>query len=223
MIQNIFLNQFCFKFVYIVEKTAKAIIIENMERRIFHGILSPTDVAQALLAEFNQGNLRAQVLGKSEKLAVQIGTRPGAASGGQTAVTVTIQKAPDGIMVELGQQAWLGVAASLGQTAFSLFRNPFSLIGRLDDLAQDIESLQLSENVWQVIARTAASAGASHQLTDRMSRLTCEFCGTANPLGEPACIACGAPMGNAHPTSCAHCGFVVMRDESTCPNCGKKL
>ena len=194
-----------------------------MERRIFHGILSPTDIAQALLAEFNRGNLRAQVVGKSDKLAVQIGTRLGSKSGGQTAITVTVQKAPDGIMVELGQQAWLGVAASLGQTAFSLFRNPFSLIGRLDDLAQDIESLQLSESVWEVIARTAASAGASHQLTDRMSRLTCEFCGTANPLGEPACIACGAPLGDTHPTSCSNCGFVILRDETICPNCGKKL
>ena len=194
-----------------------------MERRIFHGVLSPTDIAQALLAEFNRGNIRAQVVGKSDKLAVQIGTRPGAMSGGQTAITVTIQKVTDGIMVELGQQAWLGVAASLGQTAFSLFRNPFSLIGRLDDLAQDIESLQISENVWEVIARTAASAGASHQLSDRMSRLTCEFCGTANPHGEPACIACGAPLGDAHPTSCSNCGFVIIRDESTCPNCGHKL
>lgn len=194
-----------------------------MERRIFHGILSPTDIAQALLAEFNRGNLRAQVVGKSDKLAVQIGTRPGSLSGGQTAITVTIQKAPDGIMVELGQQAWLGVAASLGQTAFSLFRNPFALIGRLDDLAQDIESLQLSENVWEVIARTAASAGASHQLTDRLSRLTCEYCGTANPLGEPACIACGAPLGEIHPTSCGNCGFVVLRNETICPNCGKKI
>jgi hypothetical protein len=194
-----------------------------MERRIFHGILSPTDIAQALLAEFNRGNLRAQVIGKSEKLAVQIGTRLGSRSGGQTALTVTIQKAPDGIMVELGQQAWLGVAASLGQTAFSLFRNPFALISRLDDLAQDIESLQLSENVWEVIARTAASAGASHQLTDRMSRLTCEYCGTANPLGEPACIACGAPLGETHPISCRKCGFVVMRNETICPNCGNKV
>jgi DNA-directed RNA polymerase subunit RPC12/RpoP len=167
--------------------------------------------------------MRAQVLGQSNKLAVQIGTRPGAVSGGQTAITVTIQSVTDGIMVELGQQGWLGVAASLGQTAFSLFRNPFSLIGRLDDLAQDIESIQLSENVWQVIARTAASAGASHQLSDRMSRITCEFCQTANPLGESNCIACGAPMGNAHPTSCKNCGFVVMRNENTCPNCGKRI
>jgi hypothetical protein len=206
-----------------MEEFAKAIIIEKMERRIFHGILSPTDIAQALLAEFNQGNIHAQVLGKSDKLAVQIGTRPGAMSGGQTALTITIQKVTDGIMVELGQQAWLGVAASLGQTAFSLFRNPFNLIGRLDDLAQDIESLQLSEKVWEVIARTAASAGASHQLTDRMSRLTCEYCGTANPLGEPACIACGAPMGNAQPGSCSNCGFVTNKEETTCPNCGHKL
>jgi hypothetical protein len=194
-----------------------------MERRIFHGLLTPTDIAQALLAEFNQGNLRAQVLGKSDKLAVQIGTRPGSVSGGQTAITVTIQKVVDGVMVDIGQQAWLGVAASLGQTAISVFRNPFSLIGRLDDLAQDIESLQLSESVWQIIAQTAASAGASHQLTDRMSRLTCEYCGTANPLGEPACIACGAPLGNVHPTSCQNCGFVVLRNESICPNCGQKI
>jgi len=194
-----------------------------MERRIFHGILSPTDIAQALLAEFSRGNIRAQVLGKSDKLAVQIGTRPGTMSGGQTAITVTIQQVKDGVMVEIGQQAWLGVAASLGQTAFSLLRNPFSLIGRLDDLAQDIESLQLTENIWEVIARTAASAGASHQLTDRMSRLTCEFCGTANPYGEPACIACGAPLGETHPTSCQHCGFVVWKDEKICPNCNKAL
>jgi hypothetical protein len=194
-----------------------------MERRIFHGVLTPTDIAQALLAEFNQGNLRAQVLGKSDKLAVQIGTRPGSVSGGQTAITVTIQKVVDGVMVDIGQQAWLGVAASLGQTAISVFRNPFSLIGRLDDLAQDIESLQLSESVWQIIAQTAASAGASHQLTDRMSRLTCEYCGTAKPNGEPACIACGAPLGNVHPTSCQNCGFVVLRNESICPNCGHKI
>jgi hypothetical protein len=206
-----------------MEEGAKAIIIQNMERRVFHGILSPTDIAQALLAEFSRGNVRAQVLGKGDKLAVQIGTRPGAMSGGQTAITVTIQQLEDGVMVEMGQQAWLGIAASLGQTAVSVFRNPFSLLGRLDDLAQDVENLQLTENIWEVIARTAASAGAAHQLSDRMSRLTCEFCGTANPLGEPACIACGAPLGDVHPTSCNNCGFVVWKDETVCPNCNKKL
>jgi len=222
-IQNVVRKQFLFFFISILMNSANAIIIENMERRIFHGILSPSDIAQALLAEFNRRNIRAQVIGRGAKLAVQIGTRPGSMSGGQTAIAVTIQKMEDGIMVELGQQAWLGVAASLGQTALSLFRNPVSLIGRLDDLAQDIENLQLSENIWEIIARTAASAGAAHQLSDRMSRLTCEFCGTANPYGEPSCIACGAPLGETYPVSCKNCGFVVLRDESDCPNCGIKL
>ncbi|GAB4503759.1 MAG: hypothetical protein Fur0043_07510 [Anaerolineales bacterium] len=194
-----------------------------MGRRIFHGTLSPADIAQALLAEFNRGNFRAQVLGHSDKLAVQIGTRLGASSGGQTALTVTLQKVADGIMVEMGQQAWLGVAASLGQTAFSVLRNPWNLLGRLDDLAQDIESLQLSENVWQVIARSTAAAGASHELSERLRRVVCDYCRVANPIGEPTCIACGAPLGEAQPDTCPHCGFTVSRHETRCPNCGKSL
>jgi hypothetical protein len=194
-----------------------------MERQIFHGSLSPTDIAQALLAEFNHGNLRAQVIGQSSKLAIQIGTYRGSPSGGQTALTVNVQKVSDGIMVELGQQAWLGVAASLGQTAFTLLRNPFNLIGRLDDLAQDIASLQLQEHVWQVINREIASAGASHQLSDRLSKLLCEYCGTVNPLEEPACIACGAPLGDLYPTTCNNCGYVLTNSDTICPNCGKKV
>ena len=201
----------------------KAIIIDIMERKIYHGAISPTDIAQALLAEFNRGNLRAQILGQSNNMAVQIGTRLGATSGGQTALTVNVQKVQDGIMIELGQQAWLGVAASLGQTAFWLLRNPFNLIGRLDDLAQDIESLQLKERVWQVVAREVAAAGVSHQLSERLSKIICEYCGTTNPLDESACIACGAPFGDTYPTTCPHCGFVVSNVETVCPNCGKTL
>jgi DNA-directed RNA polymerase subunit RPC12/RpoP len=194
-----------------------------MERKIFHGSLSPTDIAQALLAEFNQGNLRAQVIGQSSKLAVQIGTHRASPSGGQTALTVNVQKVSDGIMVELGQQAWLGVAASLGQTAFSLLRNPFNLIGRLDDLAQDIVSLQLRERVWQVINREITAAGASLQLSDRLSKLLCEYCRTANPIEETACIACGAPLGDIYPTTCTNCGYVLASSDIKCPNCGYKV
>ena len=194
-----------------------------MERRIFHGSLKPVDLAQALLAEFNQGNLRAQTLGQSDKMIVQVGTQPGAMSGGQTALTVTIATVEDGIMVELGQQAWLGVATSLGMSALAALRNPFSLLGRLDDIAQDIENLQISERIWQIIGQAARAAGASTALSDRLSRLMCEYCGSANPLGEPACIACGAPLGEAQPATCSNCGFVVGKREKQCPSCGKAL
>jgi RNA polymerase subunit RPABC4/transcription elongation factor Spt4 len=194
-----------------------------MDRRIFHGKIKPNDVAQALMAEFNRGNLQAQMGGQSDKMMVQIATRTGAQSGGRTALTVTIQSTDDGVMIEIGQQAWLGLAASLGQTAFYALRNPFSLLGRLDDLAQDIENMQLSENVWKVIERTVASAGASHDLSERLRRVACEYCLTANPVGEGSCIACGAPLGNSQPTTCPNCGFVVAQGENTCPNCRKKL
>lgn len=183
----------------------------------------PVDVAQALLAEFNRTNLQAQTMSTKERMIVQIATRPGAMSGGETAVTVTIEQAPDGVMVQLGQQAWIGTAASLGWTALTALKNPFSLLGRLDDLAQDFENLQLTENIWRAIGRAAEAAGASHELSERFKRLTCEFCGVANPVGEPSCIACGAPLGNAQPRTCRNCGFLILHNETTCPNCGKQV
>jgi hypothetical protein len=194
-----------------------------MERKIFHGKIKPVDVAQALIAEFNQGNLRAQTLGQSDRMVVQIGTKPGSQSGGQTAVTVTIQKWEDGVMVELGQQAWLGVAASLGTSALAALRNPFNLLGRLDDIAQDIENLQIGERIWQVIAKTARAAGVSTELSERLKRITCEYCGTANPVGEPSCLACGAPLGKAQPNTCPNCGYLVQSGETTCDHCRQPL
>lgn len=175
------------------------------------------------MAEFNRGNLHAQLVGHANKLAIQIATRMGAQSGGQTALTVNIQSVEDGVMIEIGQQAWLGVAASLGQTAISALRNPFNLLGRLDDLAQDIENMQLQERVWNTIDRAAAALGASNKLSERLQRVICLYCDTANPLGEGSCIACGAPLGDLHPTTCPNCGFAVTKEETTCPNCNRKL
>lgn len=174
------------------------------------------------MAEFNRGNLTAQIIGHANKLAVQISTRMGAQSGGQTALTVTVQGTEDGVMIEVGQQAWLGVAASLGQTAISALRNPFSLFGRLDDLAQDIEHMQMNEKVWKIIDRAATAVGASRELSDRLSRISCSYCDTANPLGEGSCIACGAPLGDLQPTTCSKCGFAIRNKEMNCPNCGQK-
>jgi RNA polymerase subunit RPABC4/transcription elongation factor Spt4 len=194
-----------------------------MEPRIFHGDLSPINVAHALVARFNRGNLRVQQIGDPNQLVVQIATSQGAVSGGQTALTVMLQKVEDGVAVQIGKQAWLGVAASLGMTAFALLRNPLYILSRLDDLAQDIESLQLSDEVWQTVEETARAAGASFELSERLRRLVCAYCKTANPVGESNCIACGAPLGEVQPHTCPHCGFVIKTDESLCPNCGKAI
>ncbi len=194
-----------------------------MEQRVFHGNIVPADIARGLLAEFNQGNLRAQILGESDHMTVQIATVQGARSGGQTALAVDIQKIEDGVMIQLGQQQWMGVAASLGQTALATLMNPWNLLGRLDDIAQDIQNLQLNEKVWEIISRELQAAGASTQISERLRRLTCAYCGSANPVGESNCIACGAPLGTAQPTACSKCGFVLTHAEKFCPNCGQAV
>jgi hypothetical protein len=176
-----------------------------------------------LIAKFNRGNLRAQQLGSGKQVVVQIATITGAASGGQTALSVSIQENEDGISIQVGEQTWLSVAASLGYSALSALRNPFNLLGRLDDIAQDIENLQVTEDVWATIEAAVGTAGASFELSARLRRSVCAYCDTANPVGEPSCIACGAPLGSVQPFTCPHCGFVVRADEKICPNCAKPL
>lgn len=194
-----------------------------MDQRIFHGQITPNDFARALFARFNRGNLRAQQLGSGEKVVVQVASVQGAASGGQTALSITLQQVEDGVVVQIGRQAWYGVAASLGMTALQALRNPFSLIGRLDDLAQDIENLQLTEQVWQVVEAAARTAGATFELSERLRRLVCEYCNTPNTMEESACIACGAPLGSVQPRTCTHCGFIIKLNETNCPNCKRAL
>jgi hypothetical protein len=192
-----------------------------MERRVFHGNITPSDVAHALMAEFNQGNLRTQLLGESDNLTVQVASSQFAQSGGKTALSINIQKHEDGVLVQVGEQQWLGVAASLGQTALAALLNPFNLLGRLDDIAQDVTSLQLSDKVWHVVDGVIRARGASLEISERLSRLTCEYCGAANPVGEATCLACGAPLGKSQPKACKTCGFVLKGDEKFCPSCGQ--
>jgi len=194
-----------------------------MDRRIFHGNITPNHIAQALVAEFNQGNLRTQLLGNEGNLTVQIASSQWSQSGGKTALTVNLQQIEDGVMVQIGQQQVLGVAASLGQTAIAALLNPFNLLGRLDDIAQDVSNLTLTEKVWQIVARVGQAAGASQQLSERLSSVTCEFCGSANPVGGSNCVACGAPLGKEQPKACMKCGYVLEHQEKFCPNCGQPV
>jgi hypothetical protein len=194
-----------------------------MDTRIFHGTLSPADIARALVAEFNQGNTQTRVLGEETNQTVQIASSQWAHSGGKTALAINIQRVEDGVMVQVGEQQWLGVAASLGQTAIAALINPMNLLGRLDDIAQDVNNLQLSEKVWQVVGGVASAAGASQQLSERLSRVTCAYCGVANPVGEPSCVACGAPLGKEQPVTCFKCGYVLAHNEKFCPNCGQPV
>ncbi len=193
-----------------------------MDTKIYHGDIQAQEIAKALVNQFNRGNLMAKKAKSGEQFLVQIASRRDAKSGGQTALGVTIQQNDDGVTIKLGKQAWLGLIASLGQSLLYL-RNPFNLLHRLDDIAQDIENLGLDDKIWEVIEDVAKTAGASHDLSEKLNRYVCEFCNTANPPGEGRCLACGAPLGDVQPITCQNCGFAANPGDTKCENCGKKL
>jgi hypothetical protein len=191
-----------------------------MDQKTYYGSLLPEDIATVLNSEFNRGAYRVFRQGSNNQTAVQI-AKSDYEAGGQTALTVIIQKVEDGISVKIGQQALFGVAASLGFSVFTALRNPWSLLGRLDDIATDIESLNLTQQVWDAIDAYAKSVKAGQELSERLRRLECDYCGSANPVGVSNCVACGAPLGSLQPKTCKRCGNVLKPGEKFCPNCGE--
>lgn len=190
-----------------------------MDQKIYHGNLKPVDITNVLIANFNRGFFKVLHRGDADQQSIQI-ANTNTPSGGQTALTIIVQKVADGISVKIGQQALFGVAASIGISIFSTLRNPWNLLGRLDDIAEDIESLNLVQQVWTTINAYAKSVGAGQELSERLRRVQCEYCESANPIGESNCISCGAPLGRNQPIPCQNCGFIFKPDELFCPNCG---
>ena len=191
-----------------------------MNLRIYHGNVTPGVFARALFARYNAGNYQVQAYGDDTNLNLQIFTRPGRDAGGETGLTVNLSQVEDGISVQVGKQRILGLAANFGRTALDAFRNPWSLLGNLDDIAQDVESAQLEDSVWNVIDRIARQNNAGESLSERFNSLKCPYCLTGNKVGEGNCLACGAPLGDVQPSSCRRCGYVLYYKEKICPNCG---
>ncbi len=191
-----------------------------MNLRVYHGNVTPGVFARALFARYNAGNYQVQAYGDDTNLNLQIYTRPGRQAGGETGLTVNLSQVEDGVSVQVGKQRMLGLAANFGRTALDAFRNPWSLLGNLDDIAQDVESAQLEDSVWNVIDRIARQNNAGESLSERLNSLKCPYCLTGNKIGEGNCMACGAPLGDVQPSACRRCGYVLYYNEKICPNCG---
>jgi len=194
-----------------------------MTTKIYHGKVTAENLAKAIATRFTTNDLVTRYTISDDQYNIQIATRRDAHSGGKTSIGLVLQQLEDGVAVKIGKQDWLGIVASLGLSAITLRLNPFNIIGRLDDIAQDIENLSLDDRLWDVIDDVAATMGASQQLSERLRRLACEYCNTANPVGEPRCIACGAPLGDTQPRTCHRCGFVAAPEDTACANCGTEL
>lgn len=194
-----------------------------MEQRTYRGEITADGLAEALVAQFDGGDLMAQKVGQGEHVLVQIASRDWGWGGPQMAMTVGIGQKEEGIEVTLGQQRWLGAMADLAQTGMMALVNPLSLVSRIDDIARSVSGLTLPQQVWEAVEHYCESVGATLGLRAEETLVTCPYCGVGNPVGAPKCSACGAGLGDAQPITCPECGFLMERDARFCSRCGASL
>ncbi len=193
-----------------------------MDERTYHGDLKPDDIADALLAQFNQGSFVAQRLGQGDRVIVQIGARD-RRRGVENALAVNITRAADGVNVALGQQQWTDMAADMARVGLGALFNPWSLLGNLDEIARDVGSLSLPAQIWQVVDAVCKSAGGGLGGAPAQMMVKCEYCGVANPAGASVCSACGAGLGDVQPVYCPQCGQAAPHGAQFCSRCGARL
>lgn len=195
-----------------------------MEQRTYRGEIDPEGLADALLARFNHGDLKAQeVRGQEGHVMVQIATREWGWGAARSALTVGIAPVEEGVRVTVGQQQWIDAAASLAITGLSALVNPLSLLGRIDDIARDVGKLTLPDQVWDSVEHYVDSVGARLGLAEKQLMVTCPYCGVGNPVGAGTCSACGGSLAEVQPVACPNCGFVLSKEASFCSRCGTKL
>lgn len=193
----------------------------RMEQRTFSGDLSPDELANALMARFNQGRTVAQRFNQGDRVLVQVGTRD-RHNRIENALTVTISKTSNGVDVAVGEQQVLDAAADLAQAGLGALFNPFSLLGNLGEIASDVSSFSLPQQVWETVDKYCKSVGATMGAGKQMA-IACPYCSVANPAGAPTCSGCGAPLGQAQPIYCPRCGQAAAHDQKFCSRCGAAL
>ncbi len=197
-----------------------------MEQRVYHGQVSPEDVAQALLDEWDQGDTMAQAFGEEGRVIVQIGQRSAGwfSDEPRQALTLGIEPIADGLRVTMGQQQWYqdGGIQFIGGGLIGLFPFFFAFpLGQLFGGAEDDIDQRLPARVWQSIERFAGNTGAATGATRRLTTIPCPSCGVANAQGAERCSACGTSL--TAPAGCPNCGHTNPPGANFCNRCGAQL
>ena len=195
-----------------------------MQRRTYRGPITARGLAEALVTRFNTGHLIARASGSDEHMVVQIAAREGDwGERARAALTVSIIQHKNAVEVSIGEQQWLGPTADLIQAGLRGWFRPFSLLGELSDIADDVQTLQLPLQVWEAVEHYVESVGARLGLAEEERMVACPFCGVGNPVGIGQCSACGGSLAEAQPKACPKCGKFSPPSALFCSRCGTKL
>ena len=112
--------------------------------------------------------------------------------GSRTSIYVYAKKQNNDLLVTVSDQEWSSIASSLGTTLLSAAINPINLLHRLDDLAVDVQNIQLSDRV-----KTFVKEFKQHKsdlAIEEIDRYSCKYCKSKNEPKSTHCRACGAPL-----------------------------
>ncbi len=197
---------------------------DQPEQRAYHGDIRPRDLARALVLRFNGGETKAHWLeGEGGRAMVQVQSRRVEPGDPTTAVTVHIAPTKTGVVVSVGEQKIMGVAADMARAGVQAWINPLRLLGELDDIARNVRWLGLRSEIWKAVDEYCRAQGSVQGAATILTHVVCPYCGTPNDIGEANCRACGAPLADAQPIVCGRCGFLNEPHAQRCVNCGAKL
>ena len=156
-----------------------------MAKKIFHGNFTPDDLAALLICISTVAILKCKRLAQEMRSRCKFGQKGRLNPAGKLRSALSFQAFDDGVIISSGEQQWMGIAASLGYSALAALRNPLSLLGRIDDIAQDIEYLNLEEEIWNVLTSNVKIKGSQYNFLIALRRIVCDYCDTANPVDAP--------------------------------------
>jgi len=197
---------------------------ESVEQRAYHGEIDPSDLAQALVLRFNEGETRAHYMkGQAGRAVVQIQNRQREYGDPTTAVTVHISPTKTGITVSVSEQKVLSVAADMAKTGLQAWLNPVRLLGEIDDIARNVRWLGMRSEVWKAVDEYCRTQGSARGAAGILANVICPYCGTPNDIGAQNCKSCRAPLAEAQPIVCGRCGFMNEPQADFCVNCSARL
>jgi hypothetical protein len=186
----------------------------------------------------NQG-FQTQHFGSADHMTVQM-KRGGdfvALLGLQAALTVTLQRSPEGVNVMIGQQRWVEKAAvgavgffipvlwplmlTAGAGAVMQASLTNQVINTLDMLIhQQYHNAQRSSapSFMGPFQRPAPASAPSQQ----PSTVLCQNCQTVNDPDAKFCMQCGKPLSTstAEKVHCSNCGAEMKPNAAFCTRCG---
>ena len=196
-------------------------------------------IAGELDRSFAGQGFQTQHFGNADNMTVQMkkGGELAALVGLQSALTVVMQRAPEGLQVMIGQQRWVEKAA-VGAVGFFLpFLWPLMFTAGAGAVMQASLGNQVINTLDKLVhqqfpnARRDPTSPFTAPFQQRpaayapFSPLVCQNCQTPNDPADKFCMQCGKPLASqsAEKAHCANCGSELKPNASYCTTCGTSV